>query len=52
MKFENVMLHSLFAACLLVCVLTLGAMIAAPVAYSNAAVASAAPATTATQPAG
>jgi hypothetical protein len=51
MKFENLMLHSLFAACLLVCVLTLGAMIAAPVT-STATVASAAPAATATQPAG
>jgi len=50
MKFENLMLHSLFAACLLVCVLTLGAMISAPAAYS-AAVANAAPAATA-QPAG
>ncbi|WP_430391174.1 hypothetical protein [Dyella sp. 20L07] len=28
MKFETLMLHSLFAACLLVCVLTLGSMIA------------------------
>jgi hypothetical protein len=27
MKFETLMLHSLFAACLLVCVLTLGAML-------------------------
>jgi len=50
MKFENLMLHSLFAACLLVCVLTLGAMISAPSAYSSA-VASTSPAT-ATQPAG
>jgi hypothetical protein len=53
MKFENLMLHSLFAACLLVCVLTLGAMISAPAAYSSAAVASATPAAAATaQPAG
>jgi hypothetical protein len=51
MKFENLMLHSLFAACLLVCVLTLGAMIAAPT-YSSTAVASNAPATTIAQPAG
>lgn len=27
MKFETLMLHSLFAACLLVCVLVLGAML-------------------------
>jgi len=27
MKFENFVLHSLFGACLLVCVLTIGAMI-------------------------
>jgi hypothetical protein len=27
MKFETLMLHSLFTACLLVCVLTLGAML-------------------------
>jgi len=27
MKFETLMLHSLFAACLLVCVSTLGAML-------------------------
>lgn len=51
MKFENLMLHSLFAACMLVCVLTLGAMIAAP-AYTNATVASAAPVATTAQPAG
>lgn len=29
MKFENVILHSLFAACFAVCVLTVGAMITA-----------------------
>ena len=51
MKFENLMLHSLFAACLLVCVLTLGAMISAPFT-TTAAVASTAPATTTAQPAG
>ena len=51
MKFENLMLHSLFAACLLVCVLTLGAMIATPVG-APAAVASSAPAATIAQPAG
>ena len=27
MKFETLMLHSLFAACLLVCVLTFGSML-------------------------
>ena len=52
MKFENLMLHSLFAACMLVCVLTLGAMIAAPAAYTNASVASAAPVAATAQPAG
>jgi len=52
MKFENLILHSLFAACLLVCVLTLGAMIAAPSAYQTAAVASAAPVAASVQPAG
>ncbi|WP_019465438.1 hypothetical protein [Dyella japonica] len=51
MKFENLMLHSLFAACLLVCVLTLGAMISAPATYAAASVANAAPAVAA-QPAG
>jgi len=50
MKFENLMLHGLFAACLLVCVLTLGAMISAP-SFNAAAVASATP-TAAAQPAG
>lgn len=29
MKFENLVLHSLFAACFAVCVLTVGAMITA-----------------------
>lgn len=51
MKFENLMLHSLFAACLLVCVLTLGAMITAPT-YTTATVASSAPVATSAQPAG
>lgn len=37
MKFETVMLHSLFAACLLVCALTMGAMLAAKAAVSNVA---------------
>lgn len=50
MKFENLMLHSLFAACLLVCVLTLGAMISAP-SYAPASIASANH-VTAMQPAG
>ncbi len=27
MKFETLMLHSLFAACMLICLLTLGAML-------------------------
>lgn len=37
MKFENIILHSLFAACFLVCVLTIGAMITAkPSPVSNA----------------
>jgi hypothetical protein len=30
MKFETLMLHSLFAACMLVCLLTLGAMLTSP----------------------
>ncbi|WP_198651477.1 hypothetical protein [Dyella sp. C11] len=51
MKFENLMLHSLFAACLLVCVLTLGAMVTAP-NFTSAAVASNAPVATTAQPAG
>ncbi len=29
MKFETLMLHSLFAACMLICVLTMGAMMSA-----------------------
>lgn len=52
MKFENLMLHSLFAACMLVCVLTLGAMISAPATYASATVASATPAAATAQPAG
>jgi len=36
MKFENAILHSLFAACLLICVLTIGAMITASPSASNA----------------
>jgi hypothetical protein len=47
MKFETLMLHSLFAVCLLVCVLTLGAMLtshapASRVATNHASVAAAA----------
>ncbi|GLQ96189.1 hypothetical protein [Dyella mobilis] len=30
MKFETLMLHSLFAACLLICVMTVGSMLTAP----------------------
>ena len=37
MKFETVMLQSLFAACLLVCALTLGAMLTAKASVSNVA---------------
>jgi len=37
MKFETLMLHSLFAACLLVCVLTFGAMLVSPTASNIAA---------------
>jgi hypothetical protein len=39
MKFETLMLHSLFAACLLVCVLTFGAMLVSPAAAPNVAAA-------------
>jgi hypothetical protein len=39
MKFETLMLHSLFAACLLVCVLTFGAMLVTSTAASNIAAA-------------
>ncbi|SFR88429.1 hypothetical protein SAMN05216570_0284 [Dyella sp. OK004] len=42
MKFETVMLHSLFAACLLVCALTLGAMLTAKTTVSNVAASQAA----------
>ncbi|WP_266170907.1 hypothetical protein [Dyella subtropica] len=38
MKSETLMLQSLFAACLLICVLTLGAMFATPSIASSAAV--------------
>jgi hypothetical protein len=40
MKFENLMLHSLFAACFVVCVLTVGAMITATPSPASNAVAS------------
>jgi hypothetical protein len=36
MKFESLMLHSLFGACLLICVLVLGAMLTAPTGVPNA----------------
>lgn len=38
MKFETLMLRSLFTACLLICVLTLGAMLTTNVPVSNVAV--------------
>jgi hypothetical protein len=37
MKFETLMLHSLFAACLLVCVLTFGAMLMTHTTVSSVA---------------
>jgi hypothetical protein len=37
MKFETLMLHSLFAACLLVCVLTLGSMLTTKAPVPNVA---------------
>jgi hypothetical protein len=37
MKFETLMLHSLFAACMLICLLTLGAMLTLPAAVPNIA---------------
>jgi hypothetical protein len=39
MKFETLMLHSLFAACLLLCVLTLGSMLTSKAPISNVAAA-------------
>lgn len=51
MKFETLMLHSLFASCLLVCVLTFGAMLSSHNIAPDA-VASQAPVATATIPAG
>lgn len=38
MKFENLMMHSLFTASLLVCLLALGSMLTAHTATSNIAV--------------
>lgn len=38
MKFETLMLHSLFAACMLVCVLVLGAMLTSHVAVASVAI--------------
>jgi hypothetical protein len=35
MKFESLMLHSLFAACMLICVLVLGAMLTSHVSVPN-----------------
>lgn len=37
MKFETLMLKSLFTACMLACLLTLGAMLASPTTVSNTA---------------
>ncbi|GAB2583581.1 hypothetical protein ISP15_17130 [Dyella jejuensis] len=37
MKFETLMLHSLFAACLLVCMLTFGAMLTSHAPTNNVA---------------
>jgi hypothetical protein len=39
MKFETLMLHSLFAACLLICVLTVGSMLTAKQPLPNVATA-------------
>ena len=50
MKFESLMLQSLFGACLLICVLVVGAMLTSPaisLAASHAAVAVAATAASA-----
>ncbi|WP_157510967.1 hypothetical protein [Frateuria sp. Soil773] len=51
MKFETLMLQSFFGACLLVCLLTLGSMLAAHPAASSLA-ASHAPAAVVANPAG
>lgn len=37
MKFESLMLHSLFGACLLICVLVLGAMLTSPTSMPKVA---------------
>jgi len=37
MKFESLMLHSLFAACMLLCVLVLGAMLTSRVSVPSVA---------------
>jgi len=37
MKFESLMLHSLFGACLLICVLVLGAMLTTSTSLRNVA---------------
>lgn len=37
MKFENLMLQTLFSACLLICVLTLGAMLTTHASVPNVA---------------
>jgi hypothetical protein len=37
MKFETLMLHSLFAACVLVCLLALGAMLTTHATVANVA---------------
>lgn len=37
MKFETLMLHSLFAACMLVCVLTFGSMLTSKTTVQNVA---------------
>jgi len=51
MKFETLMLHGFFAASLLVCLLTLGAMLTSPMNGPDA-VASHVPAPVAANPAG
>ncbi|MBB6242540.1 hypothetical protein [Rhodanobacter sp. MP1X3] len=38
MKFETLMLQSLFAACLLICLLTLGAMLTSQITVPSVAV--------------
>lgn len=45
MKFESLMLKSLFTACMLVCVLTMGAMLTAKTTVPNVAAAHAPAAT-------